>query len=554
MNKPNILAVIPARGGSKRIPRKNVRFLNGKPLIYYSINNALQSKYITDVVVSTDDDEVAYYAEQFGATVWKRPKELAKDDTTLDSVIFDATIAMEKKLEKKFNYVVTLQPTSPNLSSHTIDRGIHTAIDGKYDCVMSMVDSTHLYWGEDKKTKKVAPLYEERVNSQYLPRTYQETGGVVISKRSVVTKTDRLGKKVHPLILETCESIDIDNYYDWWFAERQMKRKKILIYVNGSREIGLGHIYRCILLANSMIDHEVLFCSDSDYSLGIDKLAQSLHPVKTIHNESDLLHLIDTYKPNMIINDVLNTSEAFIKKLRKKDLFVINFEDVGPGTKHAHLIINSLYEPARKKKNFFSGSKYYCLRDELQLYPRKKKAEKAKSILLTFGGTDPANLTHKVLTYIKDLANDYQITVIAGLGYAKYEELKEEFKFYPIHFHQDIYNMGSYIHKADLVITSAGNTVYESISLATPTLSIAQNDREMTHPIVHEKNGIVFLGKHDSVTDAKFMAALKKLTENVTFREETIKKMLKIDLRNGIRNVKNLIYNTYEEYLAEHHQ
>jgi len=95
-----VLAVIPARGGSKGIPRKNIRLLNGKPLIYYQIKNALESKYINDIVVTSDDEDILDYASNFDVYLRKRPPELAKDDITLDPVVYDAVNYMEHILMK----------------------------------------------------------------------------------------------------------------------------------------------------------------------------------------------------------------------------------------------------------------------------------------------------------------------------------------------------------------------------------------------------------------------------------------------------------------------
>ena len=103
-----ILAVIPARAGSKGIPNKNIRILNNKPLISYSIENARNSKYITDIVVTTDSDIVRVIAAQMGVDSIERKPELCGDDITLDSVIYDA---IPKK--PKWDFIITMQPTSP---------------------------------------------------------------------------------------------------------------------------------------------------------------------------------------------------------------------------------------------------------------------------------------------------------------------------------------------------------------------------------------------------------------------------------------------------------
>ena len=120
----NVLVIIPARGGSKGIPRKNVRLLNGQPLISYAIRNALNSKYVTDVFVSTDDEEIENVAMKYGSGIVKRNPELGNDQVTLDPVIYDATNRIEAEQNKHYDIVITMQPTSPLLKWETLDAAI----------------------------------------------------------------------------------------------------------------------------------------------------------------------------------------------------------------------------------------------------------------------------------------------------------------------------------------------------------------------------------------------------------------------------------------------
>jgi len=119
-----ILVVIPARGGSKGIPRKNIRLLNNKPLIYYSINIAKSSEYVDDVLVTTDDSEIALLAEKFGVNVIKRSEELSGDEVPLDPVIYDAMIKQERTTHREYDIIITIQPTSPLLKTDTLNKAI----------------------------------------------------------------------------------------------------------------------------------------------------------------------------------------------------------------------------------------------------------------------------------------------------------------------------------------------------------------------------------------------------------------------------------------------
>jgi CMP-N-acetylneuraminic acid synthetase len=142
-----ILIVIPARGGSKGIPRKNLRILDGKPLIQYSITTALSSRYKPDVYVSTEDDEIALISEKLGASVVKREVNKAGDDTTLDPVIYDCMKRAEKIEGKEYQLIVTLQPTSPLLKRESLDAALASLLlDEAVDTVISAVNDTHLTW------------------------------------------------------------------------------------------------------------------------------------------------------------------------------------------------------------------------------------------------------------------------------------------------------------------------------------------------------------------------------------------------------------------------
>lgn len=138
-----VLAVIPARAGSKGIPNKNIRLIGGQPLVYYAIRNALNSKYITDIVVSTDSWEVQIIAKQMGVNCIWRQSELCGDDVTLDAVIADAV-----PKNKKWDYIVTMQPTSPTLSVNTLDNAIKYIIEKNIDTLISVVNDPHLAWKE----------------------------------------------------------------------------------------------------------------------------------------------------------------------------------------------------------------------------------------------------------------------------------------------------------------------------------------------------------------------------------------------------------------------
>ena len=160
------LIVIPARGGSKRIPRKNVRLMCGKPLNYYALQNAKNLKTFIDVdiAVSTDDEELGGIVDKLGVTVVNRPKELATDRVTLDPVINHAMLEMEREHQVKYDIVITMQATSPTLQTDTLKRAIEFFQNSDYDTIISAMNNPHLSWREEDGL--IVRNYEKRLNSQ----------------------------------------------------------------------------------------------------------------------------------------------------------------------------------------------------------------------------------------------------------------------------------------------------------------------------------------------------------------------------------------------------
>ena len=221
MNK-TFLAIIPARGGSKRLPRKNILDLCGKPLISWSIEAALKSKYISKVVVSSDDEEILNISSNFGADIIKRPYELANDTATT----FDAIKHTFNNLEK-YDYIVLLQPTSPLRNEKHIDEAIELLEEKQADAIVSVCEMDHSpLWSntlpEDGNMRGF--LREEILNkrSQDLEKYYRLNGAIYICKtdKLLENKSFFLKDNIFAYIMDRKSSIDIDEEIDFLFAER----------------------------------------------------------------------------------------------------------------------------------------------------------------------------------------------------------------------------------------------------------------------------------------------------------------------------------------------
>ncbi len=543
------LVVIPARGGSKGIPGKNVRHLGGKPLIAYPIIAALSSKMVTAVVVTTDCDQIAYIARIYGAEVVMRSSELSGDDVPLDPVVYHAVNEYEKKIKSKFDIVLTIQATSPLLSAGTIENSIELFNSRETDTMLSVVDERHLSW--TVKDGAFVPNYTKRLNRQYLPPNFIETGGLFLTKRSFVKENSRFGNNIELIEISTKEAIDIDAESDWWIAEKMLQRRKVLFRVDGDAVIGMGHIYRALQLAYGMIDHEVCFLTRADKKIGLEKIKESNFPFLTFKSEDDFWIKIEQYRPDIIINDILDTELQYIEALKEKNFFVVNFEDLGQGAMIADVVINSLYDEKYKLTNHYWGKEYYCLRDEFRIVKPRTISKEVKKILVTFGGTDPNNYTLRIVKLLSSLMGSFKIEVILGLGYQEKELLKKTLNdsgITNVKVFKNVKNICLHMCNADLIFTSAGRTVYEIASIGVPCIVLAQNNRELHHTFASSENGIVNLKLGYEVSDEEIIQTFHEMVHNYPIRKRNQELMLAANLTTGTSNVFEVIFSNYRQW------
>jgi CMP-N-acetylneuraminic acid synthetase/spore coat polysaccharide biosynthesis predicted glycosyltransferase SpsG len=546
-----ILAVIPGRGGSKGIPRKVVRLLAGKPLIAYSIQTALQSKYVDTVVVSTEDAEIAEIAKSYDSDIVRRPVDLANDDVPLDPVIFHALNQVELRNGITYDYVISMQPTSPLLTRETLDTVIAELIDGGYDTLITVRNETGLYW--TRKNGEFVPLYQERKNRQLLNPIYRETGALLISRKDIITEKSRIGTNIRLFEVPMDEKIDIDTYQDWWVAENLLKRLDVVFRVDGDKDLGLGHVYRAITLANRIFNQNLYFLMDESKKLGIEKVSEYNYPITTIANENDAFLKLDKIHPNIVINDILDTNENYILKLKEKGFFVVNFEDLGAGADCADVVVNALYEKSEPPHNSYYGYKYVCLRDEFFIFNPKEIEKEVKNILLLFGGSDPNNLTLRSLKAIEKLSlENISVSVILGLGYGFKNKLdayvnRLKGKGFKIEMKENVKPIAKLLSKSDVVLTSNGRTIYEVAAMGVPCISISQNEREVRHLFSHTCKGIMDLGIESNVSEKKIASALRQVLDDYPFRQRMSDNLKSFDLKKGTDIVLRLIFDKYWE-------
>ena len=548
-NNNKILVVIPARGGSKGIPRKNVRLLDGQPLISYSINVAKSSEYVDDVVITTDDSEIALLSEKFGASVIRRSEELSTDETPLDPVVYDAMVQKEKLAFDEYDLVITLQPTSPLIKTSTLDQVIEKFEDFAIDSVITVVDDRRLSWGYDENNERFFPNYIERKNRQDLPKDFKETGAILATRRKFVNEFSRLGTNIDIVEVSQEESVDVTNYEDWWIAEKYLQRKKIAIVPNASESAGTKHINRCLSVASKLVFHDILFLLEETHQLGIDIIEKYNYNYKIYDGKDDLINCLRDYSPDLLLNDIADTSSEYISILRDEGYFVINFEDLGTGSGLANVVFDALYEHDLSEKNIYTGYEYYLLRDEFYFQPQKIITHAVNNVLITFTGEDEDNLTEKVIDSILGTNYEGRINVIVGLTYPNLEELISKYEVnQSIQIYQNVSNISEFMFKADIIFSSASKRMYDICSLGVPTICLCQNERELSHVFANESNGFINMGLGADVERQQIVEQFVNLVNDYDLRVAMSKRMLSIDLKNGFENMESVIRQEYRKF------
>lgn len=201
-----ILGITPARSGSKGLVGKNIKMIAGKPLIAWTIESAKKSKLIDRYAVSTEDEEIAKVAKEYGAEVIKRPLELATDEATTLAVLQHAIELIP------CDTVVLLQPTSPVRNSGLVDECIREFVENKHDSLATGFICKYVEYGKND------------LNRQGIKGFFYDDGNVYVIKAGLIQKGDRYGKKIGRKIISRWENIDIDDEFDFWVAENVLTK------------------------------------------------------------------------------------------------------------------------------------------------------------------------------------------------------------------------------------------------------------------------------------------------------------------------------------------
>lgn len=507
--------MIPARGGSRGVPRKNVRLLGGLPLIVHSIRAATKVVPPSRVFVMTDDDEIAAVARNEGVGVLR--EERTTGLATLDDVARKVLVELLGLGASEDDTFLTVQPTCPFVRPERITEAARLIEDGA-GSVLTVVDDRHLGWriGPDGLPE---PDYAARVNRQALPPQFRESGAVIGCRIGTLLATGtRVNQPVRLVEVTKTEALDIDDFSDWAVAEHLVSRRRIVIRVDGDTKLGLGHIYRALALAQELARHDVLLVTDEARELGGQILAEYPFPHRAVAGDAGFFAVLAETRADLVILDQLDTTSAYVTAIRAYADRIVTFEDLGPGAADCDLLVSDLYEnlsvPADRQLQGLQNS-VLAPHFETLSGPRAFN-ETVERVIVVFGGTDPSRLTEKTLAALSSAKFAGHVDLVLGPGMGRPVSLED----YGLRgeLHRNVRYMPELMHRADLALSSAGRTVTELLSCGVPVLCMCQNDKELTHTHAAARYGVINLGLGELIDPSTIAAHILRLVQSSELR------------------------------------
>lgn len=510
--------MVPVRGGSRGVPRKNARILGGKPMMGHVLTTLKSVDSGEQVFVVTDDDELEAIARQYDVRVFKLPPQTGKE--TLDDKALELLPALKKQGAKPDDIFLTIQATCPFVKAETIRKA--KKILEKKSSVITVMDDRHLAWKLDAKGEPT-PAYEKRVNRQSLPAFYRESGAVIGARiQDIAAHKTRIVEPIGILPIDKEEGLDIDDFTDWAAAEHILSRTKIFIRADAGKKLGMGHVYRALAVAQEYGRHrpQIYTSTAPGKELGAEFFAQHPFDNQSVVDDAAFTKIVKKEKPALVILDQLDTDSSYVKALKSSGAKVVTFEDMGDGALEADFLISDLYEnPAVPRDKQLSGVNYAILSPAFEnMRPREKINKTVEHILVLFGGSDPANLAEKSLKALSDTGFKGFVTVVQGLGR---KDRIVDLKAYKLKGEvlTNVSYMPEIIKRADLALSSAGRTITELMVMGVPTLCVCQNEKELNHTHATRAYGVVNLGLGTLLGHDTLVNNILFLLDNYEFRK-----------------------------------
>jgi spore coat polysaccharide biosynthesis predicted glycosyltransferase SpsG/CMP-N-acetylneuraminic acid synthetase len=533
----DICIIIPAFKKNAVIPDQLVKNLAGKTLIQRAIDLSKEILDKKDIYIITDSQEISLIAERNNINFKYDSKFNVNPKYILENLehIFDI-------YSKKYKSFFLYRANAPLVNAQIINDAISFFKENSEMLIVSV----------KKEQRRLFKAEQGDLNMLFLDEKsdfFEEVNAFQISKFSLLKNKKA---KTLPYVLPNEIAIEIKGYQSWWICEKLLRRKKIIFNVIGSSTLGMGHIYRSLSLAHDITNHEIIFVCDDTHQLVVDKIALKDYKVLSC-NKLGITDFIISLKPDLVINDILNTNKRDILKLKENRIKIVNFEDLGCGSEYSDYTINELYDlPKLKGDNYLWGHDFFFLRDEFKDAKPHKIFEPITSVLISFGGTDQNNLSKIILDLIipECKKNDIKIFIVCGSGYLFKEELTQQVshqKYKNIELIFESAAISKIMEKTQIAISSNGRTVYELADMNIPSIIFSHHEREDTHKFACEENGFINMGVFkNEKSNNDTLHNFKKLINDDSFRASLFENMKKYNFKNNKSKVLDIILSLIE--------
>lgn len=499
--------VIPANKKNPFIPNYLTKKLAGRALVDRALDIARSCSSNQDIFVLTDDEEISLISER--ANVKSVSAINAGEDSIppLRRLLDDLCVL--------YSHCIILDPASPLITWVDVEKAWRQYLHEHAERLVTVRELREKIW--NPQCSGMGGIMGPTGTARQPEKILVESSALSILNLSALRNAESM--KTIPFRMSK-RALEILDYHDWWICERLLERRHVVFVVAGYPAIGMGHVYRALMLAHEISSHRITFVCTRESELAVEQVASRDYHVVRQGGES-LEETVIAQNPDLVVNDFLNTGSAYIKALKHFGAKCVNFEDEGSGAYDADLVINALYESPVdiNTAHWRCGPAYFCLRDEFVQAARNPLRPAVKVLLISFGGTDQHNTTLRVLNLVEPVCRAYGISIriVAGPGYAHKKRLEKrlaELANPLIEFTWATNIMSRMMEGADLAICSAGRTVYELAHMRVPGIVLATHDREARHRFARPAHGFAFAGMMDKISDGRirnmFLAMLKQ--------------------------------------------
>lgn len=510
--------VIPAVKKNAVIPDQLVKKLAGVTLMERAIHTARAVLPGEGIVVLTDSQEISLICERAGVGFhWNKDLRF----TSLDIVAEMRGLLQD--LARVYEHCIILRASCPLLTWVDVEDAWKKYRAVGADSLVTVKSVRQRVWNvhNDSLESLLDPGMDEGAAASGAGSLVVESRALIMLRLALLAGDAGSESAVRPRIMPyflNDRAIEIQGYQDWWICERLLRRRHVVFVVAGYPAIGMGHVFRALMLAHEITSHKISFVCTRESELAVESIARRDYRIVR-QGPGELADAVLALRPDLVVNDILNTDLAYMRRLTAGGARCVNFEDEGPGADLARLVINALYEGSRSTDRLRCGPEYFCLRDEFMNAARNPLRPQVRTVLITFGGTDQRDCSRRVLDIIEPICRAYgmAIRLVAGPGYAHKQAMEAHLRRLEnplVEFTWATNVMSRMMEGADLAICSAGRTVYELAHMRVPGMVLAHHEREARHTFARPRNGFAFVGLMGRVDDARirnvFLAMLKQ--------------------------------------------